>query len=420
MSSLDPDAGFAVLRAADPDVMDRDELAGLAKQLAGHRAWCDSLQVRITRRQRALAEEGRGEAPADLLVREGGQSGRDARTADDREQVCSNLPNFEEALAAGDVSAGHVDAIAGVVRGMDQAAAAEFFTHRDDLLTKARELGVDAFGRNCRDLARLVAAEQAAGSELSELERQRAASTITRWTDKPTGMRKTVLNLDPERDKIFWTAVSAALKRLRQRPEHAKTPWSQLEVEALIAACNGGDGAERVPSLITLCDLETLRSGLHANSICETEDGNPLPVEVIRRLACEAEIIPVVLNSRGEALAVGRSQRLATPAQRAALRAMHRTCMRPTCTVPFEDCQIHHIIPWEQGGATDLSNLGPLCTHDHQLVHEGSWTLSMTPDRIATWTRPDGTIDHTGTTIDRAPNGVAPPPQRDRQLLLVG
>jgi hypothetical protein len=82
-----------------------------------------------------------------------------------------------------------------------------------------------------------------------------------------------------------------------------------------------------VPALIALCDLETIRNGLHANSICETEDGTPLPVEVIRRLACEAEIIPVVLNGRGEALAVGRSQRLATPAQRAALRAMHRTCI---------------------------------------------------------------------------------------------
>jgi hypothetical protein len=37
----------------------------------------------------------------------------------------------------------------------------------------------------------------------------------------------------------------------------------------------------------------------------------------------------------------------------------------------------------------------------------------MTPARIATWTRPDGTVDWTGPTIDRARNGVAPP---DREL----
>jgi hypothetical protein len=396
--------------------MDRDGLAEVAKQIAQLTSWVDSVKVRVTRRQRSLADQGRAEAPRDLLAREGGQSGRDARSADDREKVCSALPSFEEALAAGDVTAGHVDAIASAVRDLDQVTAAEFFSNCGTLLDKAHAQGVDTFGQTCRDLARQVVAEQAAGSEVAELERQRAASRIKRWTDKATGMRQTLISLDPERDKIFWTAVSHALRKVRQQPAHAKTPWHQLEVEALLAACSGGDGGERVPSLIALCDLETLRSGLHAKSICETEDGTPLPVDVIRRLACEAEIIPVVLNGRGEALAVGRSQRLATPAQRAALRAMHRTCVGPTCTVPFEDCQIHHIVPWDDGGFTDLENLAPLCSQEHRLVHEGGWTLTMTPDRIATWTRPDGTVFHTGSTIDRAPDGVVSP---EGQLQLV-
>jgi hypothetical protein len=95
---------------------------------------------------------------------------------------------------------------------------------------------------------------------------------------------------------------------------------------------------------------------------------------------------------------------------------MHRTCIGPTCSVPFEDCQIHHVVPWEQGGLTNLANLAPLCTNDHHLVHEGGWTLTFTADRVATWTRPDGSVFHTGSTVDRAPNGVAPP---DRELQLV-
>jgi hypothetical protein len=314
------------------------------------------------------------------------------------------------------VSAGHVDAIASAVRGLDQVTAAEFYSNCGTLLDKAQSQGVDTFGQTCRDLARQVIAEQAAGSEVAELERQRAASKIKRWTDKETGMRHTLISLDPERDKTFWTAVSHSLRKVRQKPAHAKTPWHQLEVEALLAACSGGDGGERVPSLIVLCDLTTLLHGVHANTVCETEDGTPLPVDVIRRMACEADIIPVVLNGRGEALAVGRSQRLATPAQRAALGAMHRTCIGPTCSVPFEDCQMHHVVPWEEGGLTNLENLAPLCSQDHHLVHEGGWKLTLTPDRIATWTRPDGTVFHTGSTVDRAPNGVAP---SDRELLLV-
>ena len=81
-------------------------------------------------------------------------------------------------------------------------------------------------------------------------------------------------------------------------PSTLRPRGTSCEVEALIAACNGGDGTQRVPALIVLADIDTLRSGLHANSICETDDGTPLPVEVVRRLACDAEIIPVVLNSK--------------------------------------------------------------------------------------------------------------------------
>src|SRR3954447_12391326 len=58
MSPPDPDAVYAVLREADPEVMDRDQLAGLASLVRSHRAWLDSVQVRIIRRQRSLADEG--------------------------------------------------------------------------------------------------------------------------------------------------------------------------------------------------------------------------------------------------------------------------------------------------------------------------------------------------------------------------
>ena len=114
----DTEAVFAVLCAADPDVMDRDEIAAYIKQVAALKAWCESLNVRATRRQRQLAADGRAEAPKDLLAREGGQSGKDARAGEEREQVCTALPNFEDALASGAVSAGHVDAIAGAIRNL--------------------------------------------------------------------------------------------------------------------------------------------------------------------------------------------------------------------------------------------------------------------------------------------------------------
>jgi hypothetical protein len=133
-----------------------------------------------------------------------------------------------------------------------------------------------------------------------------------------------------------------------------------------------------------------------------------LPVSTVRQLACEAELIPLVLDGDGRALDVGRGSRLATEAQRQALRAMHTSCIHPDCDVPFDECRIHHVVPWEQGGRSELDNLAPLCESrkHHHLVHEGGWTLTMRPDRVATFTRPDGTTYWTGSTIDRAPHGV--------------
>jgi hypothetical protein len=102
-------------------------------------------------------------------------------------------------------------------------------------------------------------------------------------------------------------------------------------------------------------------------------------VETVRRLACEADLIPIVLNGAGVALDVGRSKRLATAHQRRALAARYETCAIPTCAVLFHRCEPHHLRPWEDGGRTDLANLLPLCVKHHHAVHEGGWKLDVDP-----------------------------------------
>ena len=90
-------------------------------------------------------------------------------------------------------------------------------------------------------------------------------------------------------------------------------------------------------------------------------------------MACEADIIPVVLGGDGRVVDVGRARRLATADQRRALRATHQTCAAPDCPVRFGDCDIHHLTEWRDGGATDLDNLIPLCSNHHHFIHEGRW-----------------------------------------------
>ena len=81
-------------------------------------------------------------------------------------------------------------------------------------------------------------------------------------------MRNTLLSLDPVRDAELWTAVNAKRASLRQADGTNQTPWAQLQVEAFIATVATGDAVSRVPQVGVLIDYQTIRDGLHANSIC--------------------------------------------------------------------------------------------------------------------------------------------------------
>ena len=102
-----------------------------------------------------------------------------------------------------------------------------------------------------------------------------------------------------------------------------------------------------------------------------------LRAETLRRLACDAEIIPAVLGSRGEILNLGRKTRVVSLAQRRAVIARDRHCAHPGCRRRPRRCRIHHLVPWSWHGPTDLDNLVLLCSYHHHLVHHGGWEIHM-------------------------------------------
>ena len=397
------ETAFAVVRDSDPDVLDNDELSAYLDAVSKVRAWCDARQVRATRRQRQLAAEGRATQPEHALSNHGRQSSKDAKTAAEREEVCASMPGFEDALDDGSVTAGHVDAIASATRNLDPEERAEFVGEADNLLDDAHDQGVDQFAKGCRDLAKSIRARHNARAAEDELEQQRKRSKVTRWVDKDTGMHKTLIECDPVTDRAIWAAVQTARGRLRRRDQQtggARTSWDRLTVDAVVDAVTNGAGVNG--SLVVHVGLGELTDSMTgAVGLCETDTGVPVPISTMRRLACDADIIPVVLNGDGVALDQGRAKRLATPEQRTAIEAMHATCVHPDCSVSIDDCRIHHTTPWQDGGRTDLADLAPVCETHHHLVHEGGWELTIEPDRTATWTRPDGTTYWTGPTNDR-------------------
>ena len=169
---------------------------------------------------------------------------------------------------------------------------------------------------------------------------------------------------------------------------------SRLAAEALGHLVASGHDRERPleADITVIVDADTLIDGeLHDHALCETGDGVELPPASVRRLLCTGRVTPVIVDSSGAALDAGRTIRHANRKQRRALRATYRCCAFGECDVTFDRCEIHHILPWESGGSTDLRNLVPLCSRHHHVVHEGGWRLELLPDRTLVIRQPDGT-----------------------------
>ena len=109
-----------------------------------------------------------------------------------------------------------------------------------------------------------------------------------------------------------------------------------------------------------------------------TLTGEMLAPETVRRMACDAAIIPAVLGSKGQVLDLGRTTRLVTAKQFLALALRDRGCTFPGCSRPPGWCHGHHVISWLDGGPTDPPNLALLCPRHHTIVHQKGYAATVT------------------------------------------
>jgi hypothetical protein len=234
------------------------------------------------------------------------------------------------------------------------------------------------------------------------------------------GMVRLDGDLDPEGGETLLTALRAVLDAgSRSRgPEDDRSP-AQRRADALVELCRQWlDSSERPvvggerPHLTVTVPVEVLveasgdgskaeparERGLvgapdrGAGSMAEADHVGPVPVEVVRRLACDAQVRRVVLSGRSEPLDVGRRTPVVSPALRRAVIARDRHCRFGTCDRPASWCDVHHVVPWSEGGPTAIANLILLCRRHHRLVHRpGGFTLELEEGRPV-FRRPDGSV----------------------------
>ncbi|WP_324288311.1 HNH endonuclease signature motif containing protein [Paenarthrobacter ureafaciens] len=121
----------------------------------------------------------------------------------------------------------------------------------------------------------------------------------------------------------------------------------------------------------------------------------PIHASTIRKIACDADILPVLLGTNGQVLDIGRTTRIFPPHIRKAIAARDQGCTFPDCTIPAPWCEAHHITYWSQGGTTSTNNGTLLCSHHHHLIHKEQWKI--TTHQGIPWFTPPPHIDPTQT-----------------------
>lgn len=219
----------------------------------------------------------------------------------------------------------------------------------------------------------------------------------------PLGLSRYTLLLDDEGAAILDTAVDALAKPAKDAETGAPDPRTPAarRADALLdlvtRAVSAPDGTPRQAktTLIVTTDLATLTR--QARGAGRTLAGDLLTTDTIRRLACDADLIPMVLGSPGQVLDHGTTVRLFTPAQTRHLWQRDQGCSFPGCSKPPSWTDAHHLIHWADGGPTDLTNAALLCRAHHTVVHRHRYTAAVTPGPSGPhvqWDLTPGAYDH--------------------------
>ena len=209
------------------------------------------------------------------------------------------------------------------------------------------------------------------------------------------------------------------MRRLDRR-DHGARLW-----DALVTTAHHALNTQLPPEthgtparLLVTLDQQTLKGDLQAHGIGvgTSADGTELPPEVLRRLACDAEVIPAVLGTLGEVLDLGRLRRLVTTAIWTALILRDRHCTFPACTRPPLMCHAHHLTHWANGGETKLDNLALLCAHHHRTIHHTPWRIRLNPVDRRPEFKPPPTLGTYSAWIRYRPRTGSRPPSWRRVL----
>lgn len=114
-----------------------------------------------------------------------------------------------------------------------------------------------------------------------------------------------------------------------------------------------------------------------------------------RHLACNAGLIPLILDTAGIVVDQGHLTRFFPPNLVARLWQRDRGCSYPGCTMPAKWTQAHHLTWYRDQGTTSITNGALLCSYHHHVVHARRLHGHVDPHTgHVEWNLTPGSYDH--------------------------
>jgi hypothetical protein len=257
-------------------------------------------------------------------------------------RALERMPDVSEKAMTGTITTGGVRKLTAAHNRHPQA----FGVHEVVLADAATYLTPKDLSRAISHWEQQVAYPDAVAEVVSK---RRRLSINQTWD----GMWSVSGELDPETGHTVASALKARIEPSNLDDTDDRT-HSQRMADALADICHhtlthsdtSPTSGGVKPHVTVTVDYETLVARVRdpnkpQNPLPEL-DGQPINPEVVRRFACDATIIPMVLGSDSEVLDVGRANRTIPTAIRRALDHRDKGCTWSGCDAPPEWCDAHH------------------------------------------------------------------------------
>ena len=321
-----------------------------------------------------LAASGSETDPAEVLRRKARLGGRESKRMAKIARQLAEMPKVRDRLASGDITVGHVNALANAA----EKVGPEAVEADPSLLEAAGRLLPDSFDRHARDWSNRKLIE----AGVDPLERQRRAREAKLWVEKETGLGVLLAKLPTFQYQHVQQAIDGHYMQLLRRdgsddqdPDQVRTPKQRLADVVYELLTNRDsvtgkfiDGTVDVKAKASTQVVITVPLGVvdgtDPDGHCGIVGAGPVPRRVLETLSQDTELVGMIIDGKGRPLWLGRKQRLANAPQRLAVAIRDGGCFE--CGAPMHQCDLHHIQPWRDGGRTDVDNLVAVCPRHHK------------------------------------------------------